>query len=68
MKSPISSLPSFFVLIYSPLESALELLYMQNYTIFAIAESRVFGLFVCKLGIATVLAIYNLQSCTNGAS
>ena len=41
-----------------PTESALE-----NHSVFAVAESRVFEPFVCKLGIAAVSDFYDLQSC-----
>ena len=55
-----------FVLIVkhtSPMESDLELPYVQNHSTFAIAEYRTFESFVCKLGIAAAWAVYDLQSC-----
>ena len=53
---------SFFLIVKdsSPTKSTLELFYSQNHSIFAIAESRFFEPFVCKLGIAAALAIYDL--------
>ena len=47
----------------SPMESALELIYVQNHTIFTVAESTVFNAFVCQLRIAAVLAVCDLQCC-----
>ena len=63
MKKP--DLLSFVLIVKrtSPMESDLELPYMQNHSTFIVAEYRTFESFVCKLGIEALWAVYDLQSC-----